>query len=139
MIPSALPESEYTPGRYAELRQIADQVERFGLRRAATRLRTLAEDGKVDERPCPIQDRNGGEVRAIPWGLAEMLYPAYGSHEQTLERLAERGGFGRYELGLLAVGMYNHAAGTRTVIRAPWQRNFPLLDIYRGPRGEQSR
>ncbi len=72
-----------------------------------------------DTRPFPIQ---GGEtyrdadgeviypVRSttqctIPWWLAEEAYLSYTRHfgtQQSLERLAERGGFGRQELlGLL--------------------------------------
>lgn len=87
-----------------KLRRVADAIEAFGLRRIAAELREEI-DRAPDERPCPIQDAPGGQVRAIPWGLAERLYVAYG-HDQTLERLAQRGGFARSELGMLAVGMY---------------------------------
>jgi hypothetical protein len=111
---------------YVELRQIADVVEGFGLRQSATRLRAIAEqEGKPDERFCAMQEASGGQLRAIPWGLAEILYPAYG-HDQTLERLHERGGFGRAELGMLAVGMYS---GARQVTRG-FETSFPLLDLY---------
>ncbi len=67
-----------------------------------------------DLKPFPIQqgyytDKNGKTRRpierysssSIPWWLAEEAYKVYvkkyGSH-QSLERLAERGGFGREEL-----------------------------------------
>jgi hypothetical protein len=38
---------------------------------------------------------------SIPWWLAEEAYKVYSAHfgnDQSLERLAERGGFGREEL-----------------------------------------
>jgi len=70
-----------------------------------------------DNRPFPIQRgtyRNkDGEYRrpiehyescSIPWWLAEEAYAYYSKRfgtSQTLERLAERGGFGREELLLL--------------------------------------
>ena len=60
-----------------------------------------------DNRPFPIQ----GELRSshwgmrpactIPWWLAEKAYARYVARYgrgQSLERLAERGGFGRQEL-----------------------------------------
>ncbi len=49
-----------------------------------------------DTRPFPIQQ--GGEV---PWWLAEIAYEYYASQfgrEQSLQRLADRRGFGREEL-----------------------------------------
>ncbi len=52
---------------------------------------------KTDKlKPFPIQQ--GG---AIPWWLAEVAYAYYAklyTTEQSLERLAERGGFGMFEL-----------------------------------------
>jgi len=68
-----------------------------------------------DNRPFPIQqehyrDKQTGEmihcpVSTIPWWLAQEAYGYYSNRygkSQTLERLAERGGFGRQELlGLL--------------------------------------
>lgn len=42
-----------------------------------------------------------GEATHIPWWLAEIAYKEYSrryGRSQTLERLAERGGFGRDEL-----------------------------------------
>ncbi len=55
-----------------------------------------------DTRPFPIQ-RSGREKpeSTIPWWLAEMAYDYYAAKfgtSQSLERLAERGGFGRNEL-----------------------------------------
>jgi hypothetical protein len=65
-----------------------------------------------DNRPFPIQGGNETEKRGqqsryryapctVPWWLAEVAYESYvksGGRGQSLERLAERGGFGRYEL-----------------------------------------
>lgn len=60
-----------------------------------------------DTRSFPIQ----GDIlpthrkeSSIPWWLAEIAYTAYVKsygNSQTLERLAERGGFGRDELLML--------------------------------------
>jgi hypothetical protein len=73
--------------------------------------------GTDDSRPFPIQggyDKkpDGGAVVqvhrygscSIPWWLAEIAYEYYSERfgtSQTLERLAERGGFGRQELLML--------------------------------------
>jgi len=66
-----------------------------------------------DNRPFPIQHeykRNkAGEMERhesseIPWWLAEVAYEWYAKRygtKQSLERLAERGGFGRSELIML--------------------------------------
>jgi len=64
-----------------------------------------------DIRPFPIQAEPGylgnqeiGRRSAIPWWLAEVAYEHYVKmfgHIQSLERLAERGGFGREELLML--------------------------------------
>lgn len=60
-----------------------------------------------DSRPFPIQheldnSRWGWQVACtIPWWLAEEAYKSYVrqfGNSQSLERLAERGGFGREEL-----------------------------------------
>ena len=64
-----------------------------------------------DTRPFPIQedpwhkDEKGKYIirkkSTIPWWLAEEAYKFYSTKygkEQSLERLAERGGFGRTEL-----------------------------------------
>ena len=60
-----------------------------------------------DTRPFPVQvdcmklpGVHPGSS-AIPWWLAEVAYEHYKSkygNEQTLERMAERGGFGRKEV-----------------------------------------
>ena len=71
----------------------------------------------LDTRPFPIQggvkrEENGEVARpivhdkasSIPWWLAEEAYAYYASRfgkQQTLDRLAERGGFGRKELLML--------------------------------------
>ena len=60
-----------------------------------------------DTRPFPIQGNSftGGpaytKLSTIPWWLAEEAYAYYSAtygKGQSLERLAERGGFGREEL-----------------------------------------
>ena len=70
-----------------------------------------------DTRPFPIQGGNsyrneeGRHIRpessTIPWWLAEIAYEYYSKRygkEQSLERLAERGGFGREELVMFILG-----------------------------------
>jgi hypothetical protein len=118
-----------------ELREIAEDLEKFGMRRNAARLRAIAdEDLPADERPCPMQDQ-GGQLRAIPWGLAEILYPVYaaaGHGSQSLETLAKRGGFGRGEIGMLAVGAYNSEQGRRAT--RGYERRMPILDLYEAAR-----
>jgi hypothetical protein len=115
---------ELSPPVQAEIESIAHELERFGLRRMAARLRALLGPLPDDERPCPIRDP-ARQVRAIPWGLAEILYPAYG-RDQMLERIAERGGFGRGELGMLAADCYGSTSRPR-----PRLREMPLLTLYR--------
>lgn len=61
---------------------------------------------------------------AIPWGLAEILYPAYG-HDQSLERLAERGGFGRGELGQSAASGPTAAADCSSGGRSSTYTTWP--------------
>jgi hypothetical protein len=65
-----------------------------------------------DTRPFPIQQSNGYRDKesgaiirparcTIPWWLAEEAYKVYAKkygNDQSLERIAERGGFGREEL-----------------------------------------
>lgn len=108
------------PREQAEIQAVAVGLDKFGMTHSAARLRALLGEPCDDERPCKVQDASG-HVHAIPWGLAEILYPAYG-HDQSLERLHERGGFGRGELGQLAVDAY----GGRRGRLARW----PLLDLY---------
>lgn len=62
------------------------------------------------EKSFPIQSdsyrsKNGKMIHcpptSIPWWLAEIVYTAYSKkfgNSQSIERLAERGGFGIYEL-----------------------------------------
>ena len=43
----------------------------------------------------------------VPWPVAELAYAAYSArhgHDQSLDRLAERGGFGHGEMDALAPG-----------------------------------
>lgn len=115
----------------AEVLAVAERIETaYGLKAAGARLRRAAGVEHDPEKVAPLQDR-GGAVRSIPWGLHEFLHRAYG-HDQTAERLAERGGFSRSELGLLAVGTYK--AGGREPSRG-FERTFPLLDLYEAARG----
>ena len=59
-----------------------------------------------DTRPFPIQGSCGGIFRkvarcTIPWWLAKRAYAEYAhrhGREQSIERIAERGGFSREEL-----------------------------------------
>ena len=47
------------------------------------------------------------EASRVPWWLAELAYKSYSKHcgtSQSLERLAERGGFGHYEFVVLLRG-----------------------------------
>lgn len=114
-----------SPREQAEILAVAAGLDRFGMTGSAARLRALLGDPSDDERPCLVQD-SSGKVSAIPWGLAEILYPAYG-HTQSLERLHERGGFGRGELGALAVDAYGGESALRRAGRLP---RWPLLDLY---------
>ena len=60
----------------------------------------------TDDRPFPVQREIHGRwgrkpACTIPWWLAEVAYEQYRQQYgslQTLERIAERGGFGRGEL-----------------------------------------
>jgi hypothetical protein len=61
------------------------------------------------ERRFPIQTRFPRGA-SIPWSLAEQLYEAcgqiwHGRQGQSLERLAERGGWGTGELGTMLLGL----------------------------------
>lgn len=59
-----------------------------------------------DNRPFPIQQSYQGKYKdckvcSIPWWLAEVAYKEYSQAfgtSQSLQRLADRGGFGREEL-----------------------------------------
>lgn len=68
-----------------------------------------------DDRPFPIQGEGVGHDRKertyIPWWLAEEAYAEYVrrfGNQQTLQRLADRGGFGRDELLMLLRGEDKH-------------------------------
>lgn len=56
-----------------------------------------------DTRPFPIQAEHGTLPSTIPWWLAEVVYDGYAKRSpgsaasQSLEEIAKRGGFGRYE------------------------------------------
>lgn len=56
----------------------------------------------------PIQpDRGHPFPSFVPWALAEEAYVEYSrcfGHDQSLERLAERGGFGAIEFAILLAG-----------------------------------
>ena len=55
------------------------------------------------DRTFPIQ----GFAPGVPWAAAEQAYETYAKHfgkEQSLERLAERGGFGLHEFACLYLG-----------------------------------
>lgn len=109
-----------TPHEQAEIEAVARKLDSLSLSGTAARLRMLLEPVKDPDRLCPVQARNG-QPTAIPWDLAEILYPGYG-HSQTLERLAELGGFGWSELGALAADDYTR---DRPRLRRP-----PLLDLW---------
>ena len=60
---------------------------------------------KGDTRPFPVQrEGQDGEACTIPWWLAEVVYAGYSAQSpqsaksQSLERIAERHGFGREEV-----------------------------------------
>jgi hypothetical protein len=53
------------------------------------------------EKMFPIQADHTGPATSVPWWIAEVAYQDYArrfGRDQSLERLAERGGFGRWEL-----------------------------------------
>lgn len=59
-----------------------------------------------DSRPFPVQGTYDGKENpsSIPWWLAEIAYQEYSRRfgtQQSLTRLAQRGGFGRAELLML--------------------------------------
>jgi hypothetical protein len=63
-----------------------------------------------DTRPFPIQGSYPQKRSTVPWWLAEIAYEGYArafpssAREQSLERLAARGGFGRQEFVALIKG-----------------------------------
>lgn len=59
-----------------------------------------------EERTAPVQAQHGGPWR-IPWEIHERAWQRYaelGHGSQSAERLAERGGFGIWELAILLAG-----------------------------------
>lgn len=79
---------------------MADEYPKTGHGDTVRLVRPLA--ARVHARQFPIQ-----EVGLIPWSVAERAYARYASlygRKQSLERLAERGGFGLAELGYLLRG-----------------------------------
>jgi hypothetical protein len=70
----------------------------------AAALVAAAERGRPETRWFPIQ-ANGHTPHPmrVPWSVAERAYSVYAARygtDQTLERLAERGGFGAYEMDI---------------------------------------
>lgn len=79
----------------------------------------------LDERMFPIQAEMDKDNRVrrpagcVPWGIAEAAYATYSKwygKDQSLERLAERGGFGWSELVSLlrADSDFQQTPGSRT-------------------------
>lgn len=118
---------------FDELRRVAADLDRLGMKRSAARILGAIETAP-DERPAPVQDHRRGAtvpLTAIPWGLHAILWRVYADHghgDQSAERLAERGGFSRDELGQLAVGMYGREFGPRG-------QSIPLVNLYRAAMG----
>lgn len=62
----------------------------------------------IDIRPFPVHEL-GEPDGFIPWWLAEIAYEAYvkeAGNSQSLQRICERGGFGRKELMYLLTGKW---------------------------------
>lgn len=69
----------------------------------------------MTEKMFPIKSEHSIKERlpggAIPWAVAEVAYREYSRryiNGQSLERLAERGGFGWYELAMLLCGEHEN-------------------------------
>lgn len=87
-----------------------------------------------DTQPFPIQSEHDGKHRGttIPWWLAEIAYRQYAHDfgtDQSLERLAERGGFSREELVTLLRGL--NLVGNASCL-CPHKRVSPLCRVHRG-------
>lgn len=121
-----------------ELRRVASDLERLGMRRSAARI-LAAVEVTPDERVAVVQKGEGTKpMAAIPWGLHEMLWRVYADHGhggQSAEELTKRGGFSRHEIGELAVGDYGTSGYARM---SPRGRTIPILDLYRDARGSVS-
>ncbi len=90
-----------------------------------------------DTRPFPIQsDGRDAEASTIPWWLAEIAYKQYvkqfGS-QQSLKRLAERGGFGREELVMLLAG--KEFFKDELVCMCPADGFYALCPVHRKSQG----
>lgn len=89
-----------------------------------------------DTRPFPIQadyGTGGGKTSFVPWWLAEIAYRQYVSQfgkQQSLERLAERGGFGREELLRLLNG-HTFGIGEEPICLCPADGFYPLCPIHK--------
>lgn len=88
---------------------------------------------KDPNRPFPIQGSPTAPPGHIPWWLAEIAYASYSTAlasagAQSLERIAERGGFGWSELGNLLDGRYggrrtaNCTASIRKALENAWNQ-----------------
>ena len=98
-----------TASQFQRAERAAAQMLNSGHQRLAVQYRERAEKAEAankalreDARPFPMQDGP-----PIPWSLAKIIYAGYSAlfgTNQSLERLAERGGFGWSEVS----GIYNH-------------------------------
>lgn len=111
----SLSEQMPTPDAYgysASLLDVAKAVTReMNERERADKAEAENKALREDARPFPMQDGP-----PIPWSLAKIIYAGYSAlfgTNQSLERLAERGGFGWSEVS----GIYNHPR-TRAAIDA---------------------
>lgn len=92
----------------------------------------------MSERRFPIQGESGrnpnGSRKRIPassvlWSEAEIAYATYASlygNQQSLERLAERQGFGREEYRTLRMGL--NIRGRKMVDVPPWTDESEIAD-----------
>lgn len=91
-----------------------------------------------DARPFPVQKeyrRDGKWGRkpacSVPWWLAEEAYRYYAAlygRKQSLERLAERGGFGRDEL--LSLLRYEDSDGMGELLKAALKAAQELRGVF---------
>ena len=86
----------------------------------------------MSERRFPIQSdimdfrlgygRKEVPATTVPWSEAEIAYQTYaaaGNGDQSLEKLARRGGFGRFEFAFLRAGFYPSGGGYRMLLDHP--------------------
>lgn len=88
-----------------------------------------------DERTFPLQYQrdHAPHPSTIPWSVAELAYSVYAGRygtSQSLERLAQRGGFGPGEMDLLLPG-WRERVGEVVELRAEVQRIAGLLEKAR--------